>query len=380
LRDVSFEVKTGEVVGVIGRNGSGKSTLLKILSRITEPTEGYAEILGRMGSLLEVGTGFHPELTGRENILLNGAILGMSRKEVSRRFDEIIAFSEIGSFLDTPVKRYSSGMYVRLAFSVAAHLEPDILLVDEVLSVGDLQFQRKCLGRMRDVAGAGRTVLFVSHTMDSVRKLCDRSILLAGGQIVKIGDTDSVIASYLESIAEPHATSSWVRGPGDPWNQHKEFVPMELAVERDNGCSLSSAIGTSQRVWVKIAGEIRELRPNLVVGFALYDSNGTLLFESFQTDADECKWPRLKVGMNVLRTLLPTSLLNAGTYRVELISALHQMHWLVSPGTGPAVRFELARDLSESPYTGHDRRGALVPVLEWELLERSQRSSTVCRG
>ncbi len=197
LKDVSFEVKRGEVVGIIGRNGAGKSTLLKILSRITEPTSGRAEIHGRVGSLLEVGTGFHPELTGRENIYLNGAILGMKRVEIERQFDEIVAFAEIERFLDTPVKRYSSGMYVRLAFAVAAHLEPEILLVDEVLAVGDAAFQKKCLGKMGDVAMEGRTVLFVSHNMAAVQTLCKTSVLISSGMITARGATDEVIHAYL---------------------------------------------------------------------------------------------------------------------------------------------------------------------------------------
>jgi len=197
LKDVSFEVKRGEVLGVIGRNGAGKSTLLKILSRITEPSTGRAEIHGRVGSLLEVGTGFHPELTGRENIYLNGAILGMRRTEIARRFDEIVAFAEIEKFLDTPVKHYSSGMYVRLAFAVAAHLEPEILLVDEVLAVGDARFQRKCLGAMEGVAHAGRTVLFVSHNMAAVQSLCGQAMLLKSGFVEAYGSTNSVIARYV---------------------------------------------------------------------------------------------------------------------------------------------------------------------------------------
>ncbi len=197
LKDVSFEVKQGEVVGIIGRNGAGKTTLLKILSRITEPTEGRAEILGRVGSLLEVGTGFHPELTGRENIYLNGAILGMKRAEIHRKFDEIVEFAEIERFLDTPVKRYSSGMHVRLAFAVAAHLEPEILLVDEVLSVGDAAFQKKCLGKMGDVAEEGRTVLFVSHKMTAVESLCTRALQIDRGRIALSGGTEQVISSYL---------------------------------------------------------------------------------------------------------------------------------------------------------------------------------------
>jgi len=198
LKDISFEIKRGEVVGIIGRNGAGKTTLLKILSRITEPTEGYAEIHGRVGSLLEVGTGFHPELTGRENIYLNGAILGMKRVEIDRKFDEIVAFAEIEKFIDTPVKHYSSGMYVRLAFAVAAHLEPEILLIDEVLAVGDAEFQRKCLGKMEDVAHRGRTVLFVSHNMAAIQALCSSCFLLESGRLALSGTADRVTAFYLQ--------------------------------------------------------------------------------------------------------------------------------------------------------------------------------------
>jgi ABC-type polysaccharide/polyol phosphate transport system ATPase subunit len=201
LRDVSFEVNRGEVVGVIGRNGAGKSTLLKVLSRITEPTEGEVDIHGRVGSLLEVGTGFHPELTGRENIYLNGAILGMRRAEIARQFDAIVGFAEVERFLDTPVKYYSSGMYTRLAFAVAAHLEPEILIVDEVLAVGDAEFQRKCLGKMRDVAGSGRTVLFVSHDMGAVQRLCGRAVWLAGGRVAAAGPTPETVAAYLAAGA-----------------------------------------------------------------------------------------------------------------------------------------------------------------------------------
>jgi lipopolysaccharide transport system ATP-binding protein len=206
LKDISFDVEPGEVLGIIGRNGAGKSTLLKILSRITEPTEGVIRIGGRVASLLEVGTGFHPELTGRENIYLNGAILGMKKVEIDQKFDEIVAFAGTERFLDTPVKRYSSGMYVRLAFAVAAHLEPEILLVDEVLAVGDSEFQRKCLGRMKDVAASGRTVLFISHNMNAVNSLCNRSIILEGGAKIRDGRPDEVIEAYLSSFRDPACT------------------------------------------------------------------------------------------------------------------------------------------------------------------------------
>lgn len=207
LKDVSFEVKRGEVVGIIGRNGAGKSTLLKILSRITEPTEGWADIYGRVGTLLEVGTGFHPELTGRENIYLSGAILGMKRKEIERKFDEIVAFAEIEQFIDTPVKRFSSGMYIRLAFAVAAHLEPEILMVDEVLAVGDAAFQKKCLGKMGDVAKEGRTVLFVSHNMAAIKSLCERGIVLNQGRVVTLGPIGNAIYSYQDQLRHTETQS-----------------------------------------------------------------------------------------------------------------------------------------------------------------------------
>ncbi len=208
LKEIEFDIRRGEVVGIIGRNGAGKSTLLKILSEITEPTTGEVSLYGRVGSLLEVGTGFHPELTGRENIFLNGAILGMSRREIERQFDQIVEFAEVETFLDTPVKRYSSGMYVRLAFAVAAHLNPEILIVDEVLAVGDAGFQKKCLGKMEDVAKTGRTVLFVSHNMEAVRRLCSRAIMIEGGAISQDGTTDDTLRTYFDLIRKPNELTS----------------------------------------------------------------------------------------------------------------------------------------------------------------------------
>ena len=226
LKDVSFTIQPGEIVGIIGRNGAGKSTLLKVLSRIVDPTEGRAEINGRLASLLEVGTGFHPELTGRENIYLNGAILGMSRREIASKFDEIVAFAEVEQFLDTPVKRYSSGMYVRLAFAVAAHLEPEILVVDEVLAVGDAAFQRKCLGKMESVAGEGRTVLFVSHQMDAVQRLCNKGLLLHRGGLIASGAMDEVARHYLQRNAAAEAEFRF-DPPGDGAAAHATSLHIE---------------------------------------------------------------------------------------------------------------------------------------------------------
>jgi len=244
LKDITFEVKRGEVIGIIGRNGAGKTTLLKILSRITEPTEGYAEIRGRVGSLLEVGTGFHPEMTGRENIYLNGAILGMKKKEIERKFDEIVAFAEVERFLDTPVKRYSSGMYVRLAFAVAAHLEPEILFVDEVLAVGDTAFQKKCLGKMGDVAKEGRTVLFVSHNMQSIGMLCQRGICLSSGRIQYSGSASDAVVWYLRSNIGDQILDREIG------NEPRR--PGEGTAFRITKISMSFAKNGSPQIWVPI--------------------------------------------------------------------------------------------------------------------------------
>jgi lipopolysaccharide transport system ATP-binding protein len=231
LKDVSFEVKRGEILGIIGPNGSGKSTLLKVLSRVTEPTSGYAQIKGQLGALLEVGTGFHPELTGRENIFLNGAILGMKKAEITRKFDEIVAFAEVEKFLDTPVKHYSSGMFVRLAFSVAAHLEPEILLVDEVLAVGDAAFQKKCLGKMENVAQHGRTVIFVSHNMTAITRLCPRAILLNGGQISADGLTIETVETYLQDMTGVSGVQSWSVGEAPGTDELK--LPLSVVSVED---------------------------------------------------------------------------------------------------------------------------------------------------
>jgi lipopolysaccharide transport system ATP-binding protein len=278
LKDVSFEVKRGEVLGIIGRNGAGKSTLLKILSRVTEPTEGWAEVRGRVGSLLEVGTGFHPELTGRENIYLNGAILGMKRAEIARKFDEIVAFAEVEKFIDTPVKHYSSGMYLRLAFAVAAHLEPEILLVDEVLAVGDAAFQKKCLGKMGEVAGEGRTVLFVSHNMAAIRQLCAASVLLEDGRVACMGETMDVVARYLTGVSGAGAqgsrdTEDWPRRSG---SGGAKIVRVCIA---DAKGAETCLIGSGTPFTVRLRVRVEDALPSLVVGFELRDDLGTLILD-----------------------------------------------------------------------------------------------------
>ena len=272
LRDLSLTVQRGEVLGIIGRNGAGKSTLLKILSRITEPTTGQAILKGRVASLLEVGTGFHPELTGRENIYLNGAILGMNKTEIARKFDEIVEFAEVGEFIDTPVKRYSSGMYVRLAFAVAAHLEPEILIVDEVLAVGDLNFQRKCIGKMGDVAKHGRTVLFVSHNMASVLSLCQRTVMLDGGRLVKSGVTEEVVNAYQQAGRRPETISLDARldrcGDGST-----KFVSLKVDSADESG-----VIRSSSRL--KLAMEYRGEKPLRFPQFnaTIYNASNTGIF------------------------------------------------------------------------------------------------------
>lgn len=320
LKDVSFEVEQGEVVGVIGRNGAGKSTLLKILSQITEPTSGRAVINGRVGSLLEVGTGFHPELTGRENIYLNGAILGMRRDEIRRQFDEIVAFSEIEKFLDTPVKRYSSGMYVRLAFAVAAHLEPEILVVDEVLAVGDARFQQKCLGKMQDVSSSGRTVLFVSHNMGAIQRLCSRAILLVNGEVTGNDDARLIVPRYLADSSMVDPPESWIdlaavdrKGSGSA-----QFVGLSYTSHSDSLKGRPYVDGPIEFLLDIVSDSPREIS-SLAVTF--YDQQGTKLVNADSVSNGSVI--RLQSGHNLVRVKIQHLHLNPGIYRVGL--------WLAQP-------------------------------------------------
>lgn len=363
LKDVSFDVMPGERVGIIGRNGAGKSTLLKLLSRITEPTTGRITLRGRVASLLEVGTGFHPELSGRENIFLNGAILGMSRAEVRKKFDEIVDFAGVEKFLDTPVKRYSSGMYVRLAFAVAAHLEPEILVVDEVLAVGDAEFQKKCLGKMEEVSkGGGRTVLFVSHNMNAVQALCNRCVLLDGGRI-RLDGTDIRQATQHYLGLNKSDGVQWINP--DPETSSLPVVPVRLTVIDDAGQPLTGSIANDQQAWVSLDLQIRELDPGLTMGYALYDSNGHLLYWSYTTDTKEDQWPALSLGRVRLKSPLPMRLLNEGAYSIECIGGLHFRQWFYAPGKGPSVSFNIQGGLSDSPLWTVARQGILAPVLSW---------------
>ncbi len=364
LKDVSFEIKRGEVVGIIGRNGAGKSTLLKILSRITEPTEGYAKIHGRVGSLLEVGTGFHPELTGRENIYLNGAILGMKKTEIQRKFDEIVAFAEVEKFIDTPVKHYSSGMYVRLAFAVAAHLEPEILLVDEVLAVGDVGFQKKCLGKMGDVAREGRTVLFVSHNMQAVKSLCKGVFQLEGGQLIRKGYPESVVAAYLRASNETRSevVFSSEEAPG---NDELKLTGIRVFSEGTNACGIFSS---DRNLYLEIQFTANTNHSALCVGFDLVIPEGTTVLRSYQTDLPHDKWPLINVGENRWTCTIPAGFLNAGVYYVSPRIGRHNMYWIVK--IDAAVQFEIVLDHGVSPLWnslgGRNRPGVVAPILNWE--------------
>lgn len=369
LKDVSFEINQGEAVGIIGRNGAGKSTLLKLLSRITQPTTGRMELEGRVASLLEVGTGFHPELTGRENIYLNGAILGMGRLEIKSKFDEIVAFSEVEKFLDTPVKRYSSGMYMRLAFAVAAHLEPEILVVDEVLAVGDAAFQKKCLGKMGEVSAGGRTVLFVSHQMNAVEQLCTRVLQLDGGRI-KADSTDlrGVIRDYLfgNEDAEIAARAQWIRT--DSKLDNSWFSPQRFHLGDLNGNMMPMPVSNDADIWVHIEAEVADLDPALTIGYAVFSEGGELLYWSYQTDTAPEEWPAIQCGTIKLRCRIPARMLNEGVYRIELIGGLHHREWLFEPGkSAPQIFLNIQGGLSDSPLWTVKRPGLLAPVIPWSL-------------
>jgi lipopolysaccharide transport system ATP-binding protein len=364
LRDVTFDVNPGDAVGIIGKNGAGKSTLLKILSRITPPTAGTIAVRGRIASLLEVGTGFHPELTGRENIFLNGSILGMNRREIHAQFDAIVDFSGTERFLDTPLKHFSSGMQLRLAFAVAAFLEPEILVVDEVLAVGDAEFQKKCLGKMEDVSRSGRTILFVSHNLGAVRSLCRKCALLERGSL-KLFDEDvtHVVNTYLTADKSDKG-SSWqatVSARANPF-----FTPVSMGVVDSAGRSVTSGLDARADYWVRLEVEIDQLHPALTIGYALFTEDGTLLYWTQHTDAGDGRRTPLRKGRNSLRSPLPRAILNEGTYRLELMGSLHFIQWLFEPNTDvPTIYIEIRGVPSESPMWLARRPGLLAPQIEW---------------
>ena len=366
LRDVSFEVPPGEVVGIIGPNGAGKTTLLKILSRITAPSEGRAEIFGRVGSLLEVGTGFHPELTGRENILLNGAILGMSRAEILSKFSQIVSFAEVERFIDTPVKRYSSGMYVRLAFAVAAHLEPEILLIDEVLAVGDAAFQKKCLGKISDISGEGRTILFVSHNMIAVEGLCQRVIWLDQGKLVGDGFPREVVANYLQTSVSDLKERCWSDPEEAPGN---EFVRLMKASVARVGSEGDPAITVCTPFDILI--EFKNLKPGCYLNLSLhvYNDQGIRLFNTAPLREHNWHGRRFPAGLFRCTCRVPGGLLNNGMHRIEVLVVENQGKILHKEED--LLIFEIRDDVSaRDSYLGK-WPGLVRPDLDWttELLE-----------
>ena len=363
LRDVGFGVSQGEVVGIIGRNGAGKSTLLKILSRITEPTTGKIGIKGRVASLLEVGTGFHPELTGRENIFLNGAILGMGRAEIKAKFDEIVAFADVERFLETPVKRYSSGMYVRLAFAVAAHLEPEILIVDEVLAVGDAEFQKKCLGKMQQVAKGGRTVLFVSHSMPAVTRLCSRCLLLDAGRLVQDGPASEVAAFYLRS---GQGLSTERRWPDDTTAPSSSVARLRAArVLTSEGPASAEAVQVGDSVGVQIEFDVLEDGAVLVPNFHFFNYEGTCLFVTHDWQNGARNRPRRR-GIYRSTVWMPPHFFNEGAVIVGVALSTY-IPFVVHFYERDAVAFQVSDDPAaptRGDYTGAIP-GAVRPLLKW---------------
>jgi len=368
LRDVSFDVPEGQVLGIIGRNGAGKSTLLKILTKITTPTSGRAEIRGRVGSLLEVGTGFSGELTGRENIYLNGAILGMKRREIEQRFGEIVEFSGVEKFIDTPVKRYSSGMYVRLAFAVAAHFEPEILFVDEVLAVGDAEFQARCLGRMEDFGSAGRTVLFVSHNMQAVAQLCSRAILLEGGRLVREGPSGEIVAHYLQTSAGAGSSRTWSadEAPGD------DLVRLRSVRIVDHDGETVDYVDVRRPVGVELGFTVLGSNGPPVVPKLKVTAGGRIVFNAMDIDP---RWHEPSPSGDYVATAwIPGNLLNEGLVGVDAAVCsidspkLHH-HVSVHEAVSFHVQDPAEGDSSRGNFTGQ-WRGIIRPLLEWTCERR----------
>jgi homopolymeric O-antigen transport system ATP-binding protein len=361
--DISFDVRRGEVVGLIGRNGAGKSTLLKMLSRITEPTRGFADVNGRIGSLLEVGTGFHQELTGRENIYLNGAILGMRKAEIRRKFDEIVEFSQIDRFLDTPVKHYSSGMHVRLAFAVAAHLEPEILLVDEVLAVGDSRFQKKCLNKMEDIAHCGRTIIFVSHNLSAITRICPRAILLEDGRVINDGPSHQIVAAYLNEGSGTRARKEWPDAATAPAGEVCRL--RSVTVHGENG-EISEAMDIREPIGIDIEYDV--LKPGWVVasGFNLVNEEGIQVFEAADLDPE---WRRVRrpAGRYVSTGWISGNLLSEGSLLVSVF--LSTMEPIITQAFQPSVvGFQVVDSIDGDTARGDwaDRwPGVVRPMLKW---------------
>ena len=366
-RGLSLEVKEGDVLGIIGKNGAGKSTLLKILSRVTAPSTGSIKVNGRLASLLEVGTGFHPELTGRENIFLNGAILGMNKAEIRSKLDEIIDFSGCERYIDTPVKRYSSGMNVRLGFAVAAFLEPEILVVDEVLAVGDAEFQKKAIGKMKDVStNQGRTVLFVSHNMNSIKKLCTKGIILKDGQLNYQGTIDNTISEYLK-VFTSNRKAQWINDSTSLINEY--LSPQKLQILDLNNRIINRNINKNEQLWIHFDFEINEIKKDLTLCFSIFDQNDNHLFRSLHTDFNDNINNYLLKGTNTLRCILPADLLNEGEYRIVLDGGIYKNSWDLDPfnNNTPSINITIEGGFTHSDYWQNKRAGLLAPNIMWNL-------------
>jgi lipopolysaccharide transport system ATP-binding protein len=363
LKDVNFEIAPGEVVGIIGRNGAGKSTLLKILSRVTEPTTGRVELYGRIGSLLEVGTGFHPELTGRENVFLNGAILGMRRREIERKFDEIVAFSEIERFIDTPVKWYSSGMYLRLAFSVSAHLEPEILILDEVLAVGDTSFQQKCLNKMTELRKDGRTIIFVSHSMQSVTRLCERAMYLSEGTVVDDGQSQEVATGYLGSQIKIEAERTWANPAKAPGNEIARLCAVRVRTESGE---VRNTLDIRRPVAVEMEFEVLEEGHVLVPNYQFANEEGICVFATANHDPVWHRRPR-PLGRYTSTVWIPGNFLSEGTLLVgPAVSTMVpvKVHFFEPAAIAFQIVDTLDGDSVRGDYTG-PMPGVVRPLLSW---------------
>ena len=359
LQDINFEIKRGEAVGIIGRNGAGKSTLLKILSRITEPTRGRFEVFGRVSSLLEVGTGFHPELTGRENVYLNGTILGMKRREVKAKFDEIVAFSGVEKFIDTPVKHYSSGMQVRLAFAVAAHLEPEILIIDEVLAVGDAEFQKKCLGKMEDVTGEGRTVLFVSHNMGVIKKLCSDGIYLKNGFLHSQGNVDRIVEEYVTIDSSIHSFFN-------KYLFESERVIAKNIEIQDENQKVRGSFSNLEQVHIKVNLSLSEDIDNFKAGIEVEDQFGVIVISSFHNDKSENYNSNiLDKGDFSLCTIIPKAIFNEGIFYVNILLGVHQVKWIYR--LERVAKFKIDFTIQNTNFSANKRNSLFAPMLDWKI-------------